>query len=672
MTGFTPYFGGPNVNPSQLSFAAYTIAADLPLTWPFEALDGVAVAADKLDIVASLPGLSLILPDARLVTVGSDLLITNRGAETFVVKSASGVTLASIASGLSWYFYLTDNTTLGGIWNVIQYAAGVSSANAGQLAGFGLRASASQLDQNLISVPLASNYTFTANDRAQVFRNNSGARSYNFPVASDLGNGWFVYVINAGSGNLTLTSLAGPDIDGAPTKVLAPSESCIIFSDGTNYWSLGYGRSLVTTVTGANINLAGAGTLALNATQVAAQVQDFTGALTGARIVEYGALVGFWFVNNQTTGAFATTFKTNSIDPGVVVPQGNFSILRSNGTSMEIAFTATTGTVTLINTVSGDLIGGPISSSGTLGLANTAVIPGTYGGIGLLTAFIVDQKGRLVQAEDAQLNIKDSAPCTTAEFAAVITGETGTGAVVFGTGPTLDSPIMTGNPTAPTPPPGDNDTTVPTTAFVQAAIAAAIAGVAGYGTGDIKWTLDDVQQAGFLWLNGKTLGNAASGASGLASPLAEPLFTFFWNKYSDALCPVSGGRGASPALDFASNKTLTMLDSRGCVLAAPENMGGTNRNNLGTNPSVGGFSGVASLGQQAGQKSHAQTGAELASHIHTMSPTLQGFNGGAGVSGGGNAMQSAGSFLSSTDPSGSNTPANVTQPTLMCNVLVKL
>lgn len=38
----------------------------------------------------------------------------------------------------------------------------------------------------------------------------------------------------------------------------------------------------------------------------------------------------------------------------------------------------------------------------------------------------------------------------------------------------LDSPALTGNPTAPTPSPGDNDTSIPTTAFVQAELDARV------------------------------------------------------------------------------------------------------------------------------------------------------------------------------------------------------
>lgn len=55
---------------------------------------------------------------------------------------------------------------------------------------------------------------------------------------------------------------------------------------------------------------------------------------------------------------------------------------------------------------------------------------------------------------------------SSANLAAAVTGETGTGALVFS-----DSPALTGNPTAPTAAPGDNDTSIATTAFATAADA---------------------------------------------------------------------------------------------------------------------------------------------------------------------------------------------------------
>jgi hypothetical protein len=55
---------------------------------------------------------------------------------------------------------------------------------------------------------------------------------------------------------------------------------------------------------------------------------------------------------------------------------------------------------------------------------------------------------------------------SSANLAAALTDETGTGAAVFAA-----SPALTGTPTAPTPLTADNSTTIATTAYVQAALA---------------------------------------------------------------------------------------------------------------------------------------------------------------------------------------------------------
>lgn len=58
-----------------------------------------------------------------------------------------------------------------------------------------------------------------------------------------------------------------------------------------------------------------------------------TGVLTGNRAIETKDRKGFWFVSNGCTGAFTLTVKTDS-GTGIVVPQGGWSILVSDGTNM--------------------------------------------------------------------------------------------------------------------------------------------------------------------------------------------------------------------------------------------------------------------------------------------------------------------------------------------------
>ena len=55
------------------------------------------------------------------------------------------------------------------------------------------------------------------------------------------------------------------------------------------------------------------------------------------------------------------------------------------------------GTVTSITFGTG-LTGGTITNSGTVNLANTSVVPGSYGGGTVVPNFTVDQQGRLINA----------------------------------------------------------------------------------------------------------------------------------------------------------------------------------------------------------------------------------------------------------------------------------
>jgi microcystin-dependent protein len=102
-----------------------------------------------------------------------------------------------------------------------------------------------------------------------------------------------------------------------------------------------------------------------------------------------------------------------------------------------------------------------------------------------------------------------------------------------------------------------------------------------YGdVGDLKPWIGAAEPTGWLFLSGKTLGNAASGGTARANADTTDLFAFLWTNLADAEAPVSGGRGASAAADFAANKTITLPDMRGRTLIGKDNMGGTAANRV--------------------------------------------------------------------------------------------
>jgi microcystin-dependent protein len=144
--------------------------------------------------------------------------------------------------------------------------------------------------------------------------------------------------------------------------------------------------------------------------------------------------------------------------------------------------------------------------------------------------------------------------------------------------------------------------------YMAAALAAADAdelqvllGVGFAKSGDIKLSLDAAVPAGWIWWSGSaSLGKAASGAT-YAGAQYETLYTTLWNSVLDTYAPVSSGRGASGAADFAAGKVLTMPQFSGRTLIG-----------YGTGTSLTN----RAAGQTGGTETHALSVAELASHFH--------------------------------------------------------
>lgn len=81
-------------------------------------------------------------------------------------------------------------------------------------------------------------------------------------------------------------------------------------------------------------------------------------------------------------------------------------------------------------------------------------------------------------------------------------------------------------------------------------------------TGAVMDFLRNDAPAGWLDLDGSTIGSATSGAA-YANAAAENLFLELWATCDNSVCAVSGGRGGSGAADWAANKTLALINMAG-------------------------------------------------------------------------------------------------------------
>lgn len=142
--------------------------------------------------------------------------------------------------------------------------------------------------------------------------------------------------------------------------------------------------------------------------------------------------------------------------------------------------------------------------------------------------------------------------------------------------------------------------------------------------------LGNTAPSGWVRANGLTIGNASSGATEYAHADTEDLFMLLWNTYSNTICPVSSGRGASAAADYAANKTITLPDLRGRTVFGMDDMGNSAASRIGTivnglvNGSSGGTETVTLATTNLPSHTHGVsgvTGTESAFHTHTYSGT---------------------------------------------------
>jgi hypothetical protein len=136
-------------------------------------------------------------------------------------------------------------------------------------------------------------------------------------------------------------------------------------------------------------------------------------------------------------------------------------------------------------------------------------------------------------------------------------------------------------------------------------------------TGDVKASYATGAIAGWVRMNGRTVGSATSGASERANSDAQALFTYLWA--TDANLAVSGGRGANAAADWTANKTIALPDGRGRGMAGLDDMGNSAAGRLTATyfGATGGCSGAlgTTLGAGCGGESQTLTLGQLPTGI---------------------------------------------------------
>lgn len=343
---FNSPFTGQIIQPVDVSFRAITLSVTTTLSWPINGSDTDNAAARIMNVTATAGSLLLKMPPANQTSVGQDALIRNVGATTFTVADYSGNTIVAVASGEAKYIYITTNANESGTWGVISFGVGSSSADAATLAGYGLKAISTTLNQSHTVQTFSSNYTALSSDRAASYIWTGGSGTLGITSASTLGNDWFFMVRNAGTGTLTVTP-AGGLINGAASIALQPADSAFVVCSGSAFFTVGLGRSTqfnFTQLTKAVVN----GAYTLTSSEASNVVQKYTGTLTGNVTVTLPQTVQVYYITNQTDGGgpgYQITFTTGAGGATATIPAGQQVILLCDSVNLLNASTIAAGAI---------------------------------------------------------------------------------------------------------------------------------------------------------------------------------------------------------------------------------------------------------------------------------------------------------------------------------------
>jgi hypothetical protein len=168
-----------------------------------------------------------------------------------------------------------------------------------------------------------------------------------------------------------------------------------------------------------------------------------------------------------------------------------------------------------------------------------------------------------------------------------------------------------------------------------------------FQTGDWSFRLLGGSRPGWVRLIGRTIGSSTSGATERANADTQALYEYLWANFTNTLVPVTGGRGANAAADWAANKPMGLFDCQ-------------TRGIAGADAGGGGFSGVTLTygaatdgGAQGGETTNTLSIAKLPAvtpagtvaitdpgHPHTLKANgFQMVTGGTGIFGGGGGTQ---------------------------------
>jgi hypothetical protein len=336
---YTQVFGGTTLYPSDVSYLALSLTADTTLEWPLESSTLAPVAASIIDVTPT-GAFAITMPDATLTAPGQTVLFNNLGPSVVTVLKSGGGVLCSLGAGEQWQVYLSSNTTAAGDWRVFRYGAATASAQAASLAGYGLVAVGNTLAQAQQVTLFNSSYSPGAADRSKALVWTGSSGTLNLPVASAVGNDYFLSVRNSGTGALLVDGAGSDLVNGAASLSMQPGDSAVFITDGANWYTVGLGQDPVFAFDYTSVSVSGS-TYTLSGTELNRVAYRFVGTLSSDIVVRVPNTVQqYWVWNDTTGGSFTLSVATLTQSAPLVVPRGSRGIYYSDGSNMVKADTA--------------------------------------------------------------------------------------------------------------------------------------------------------------------------------------------------------------------------------------------------------------------------------------------------------------------------------------------
>jgi hypothetical protein len=348
-------FTGNVIQPTDVSFRAVTLSANTQLEWPINGNATDDYAARIMDVTATTSGLELWMPPANQTSVGNDALIRNVGANSFDVRTYNdNSAIVTVAAGEAKYIYIKTNPDVYGTWGVIAFGVGTSNVDAATLAGYGLLAVSNTLNVSHPVTTFSTSTSATDAFRAQAYVWTGGSGTLTLPSASTLGNNWFMFLRNSGSGTLTVATTGGQLFNGSTTVDLQSGDSCMIVCSGSAFYSVGIGRATQFNFTQLTYPVV-TGTYTLSSGEASNVIMKFTGTLTGNVTVVVPETVQVYYVQNATDGTvsnYTVTLSTGVSGASTAsIPAGQQATLICDSVNLVNANTILAGSssISLIN-----------------------------------------------------------------------------------------------------------------------------------------------------------------------------------------------------------------------------------------------------------------------------------------------------------------------------------